>query len=79
MRIDELRCKEKGRQLYGTFVGMERTMVQLGMFPGAKMEAAQAELMAEFAEDTLDPRDAGRWLAVGVMDAADAGPEPLVV
>ena len=78
----ELRIKQKAIALYATFTKNERTVTSFGMFPHDKMVAAQAELVAEFLaneDHAPDPGEIARLLAVGVMDAANAGPNGLVV
>jgi rRNA pseudouridine-1189 N-methylase Emg1 (Nep1/Mra1 family) len=75
------RFKQKGAEVYATFDKNERTVVQFGMFPHDKMLQAQAELAQEFAltDDTIDLQEIARELAVAIMDAANAGPDKLVV
>ena len=79
----ELLIKVMGAKLYATFGGMERGLVRFGMFPAAKMEAAHAELLAmkQHLEifDGWESRDLTNRLAVAVFDAANAGPEKVVV
>jgi hypothetical protein len=78
----ELRIKPFAAKVYGTFDDNERLLVRFGMFPREKMEAAEAELAAEFEESDgrpFDSRDLSRLLAVGIMDAANAGEDKMVV
>ena len=75
----EVLVKHKGRILYQTFDGYERFMVRIGLLPGVKMQAAQAELLATPGMEDVSHVDIGRLLAVGVMDAANAGPDKMIV
>jgi len=80
-RLAELRIKQKGKQVYDTFTPKERTVVQFGMLPGEKTRQAEAELLAEEAihDGPYDSSDICRLLAVAIMDAANAGPDKMVV
>jgi hypothetical protein len=80
-RLALLGVKHKAASLYATFDGNERTAVRFGMFPARKMQAAEAELLAEEAAAgaVLSKSEISRELALGVMDAANAGPDRLVV
>jgi len=76
--LAEIRIKQFAAKVYGTFDENERLTVRFGMFPADKMRKAQAELAAEFepSDDApFDPGDLSRLLAVGIMDAANAGTE----
>lgn len=58
----------KAAELWGAFDDNEKTLVRFGMFPAAKMEKAEAELVA--AE--IDCRESGRLLSVALMEIAEA-------
>ena len=78
----ELLIKQKAADLYATFNESERTLVRFGMFPAEKMKQLDDELLALAAQGvfpTFDKCDLARLSAVGVMDAANAGPDKLVV
>lgn len=78
----ETLIKLKAANLYATFDKSERTLVQFGMFPAAKMKHLDNELLAMKADGLFpmfDGCDLSRLSAVGVMDAANAGPDKLVV
>ena len=78
----ETRIKQFAAKVYSTFTKDERLLVQFGMFPKEKMEAAQADLAAEFEQSDDQPFDLcelSRLLAVGIMDAANAGKDKMVV
>lgn len=80
--LAETRIKQYAAEVYGTFDANERLTVRFGLFPMKKMEAAQAELAAEFEENDgrpFDKCDLSRLLAVGIMEAANAGPDTMVV
>ena len=74
--------KQKATNLYATFDKSERTLVRFGMFPADKMKQLDEELLV-LASDGVFPMfdkcDLARLSAVGVMDAANAGPDKLVV
>ncbi len=78
-------AKARGMALYGTFTPQERRILQFGMHPAEKMRQAQAEMVVAFTQDEGRPPsqrevvDLSRWLAVGCMEAADAGPDKMVV
>jgi hypothetical protein len=80
----ETRCKQEGVTVYATMDKNERLIVRFGMFPRKKMEDAEKVLLAEEMQATgkaVEPRvrcDIGRWLAVGVMQAANAGAEKMI-
>ena len=74
--------KQKAAALYATFDKSERTLVRFGMFPADKMRKLDEELSAMKAQGDFpmfDKRDLARLSAVGIMDAANAGPDKLVV
>jgi hypothetical protein len=81
-RQAELLINQKAANTYATFDESERTCVQFGMFPAKKMLALDAEL-CQMAKDGLfpmfDKRDLARLAAVGIMDAANAGKDKMVV
>lgn len=80
--LAETRIKQFAAEVYGTFDENERLTVRFGLFPMKKMEAAQAELAAEFERNDgwpFDRCDLSRLLAVGIMEAANAGPDKMVV
>ena len=91
MTIHELRTarreaeaviKRKGEELYATFSKDERTMLRFGLHPAGKTQAADKELLAMKASGVFpmfSESDLSRLLAVAVMDAANAGPDKLVV
>lgn len=76
---------QAGQKLYESLDQGERHVVQFGMFPREKMEQAQAKLLQEFVRDEGRPPiseeccNIARDLAVAVMDAANRGPDKLVV
>jgi hypothetical protein len=81
-RTLELRIKQKAVAVYATFDQSERTIMRIGMFPAQKMQQAQQELIAELTLCDGEPPDSSevsRMLAVGIMDAANAGADKLVV
>ena len=68
--------------MYDTFDKSERTLVRFGMFPADKMKQLDDELLALAADGVFpmyDKCDLARLSAVGIMDAANAGPDKLVV
>jgi hypothetical protein len=74
--------KQKGAELYATFSEDERAMMRFGLHPHAKTVAAEKALMAMKAEGAFpmfDDMDLSRLLSVAVMDAANAGPDKMVV
>ncbi len=76
----EVRIKQKAIEVYGTFTPNERLVVRFGMMPSEKVLQAKAELLTEFVFDKdFDPADMPRLLAVAIMDAANAGPDKMVV
>lgn len=77
----QTRIKQIGAQTYNTFTKDERLVVQFGMFPHDKMIAADKALKAEMEIIGVeeDARDLSRWLTVAIMDAANAGPQKMVV
>jgi hypothetical protein len=78
----ELLIKQKAAESYKTYTKDERLLVRFGMFPAGKMKALDAELLEMAAQDLFpmfDSQDLARLSAVGVMDAANAGPDKLVV
>jgi len=78
----ELLIKQKAGALYATFNKSERTLVRFGMFPADKMKQLDDELLAMRAEGLFpmfDKSDLSRLSAVAIMDAANAGPDKLVV
>lgn len=78
----ELLIKLKGANLYDTFDKSERTLVRFGMFPADKMKQLDDELLAMKASGLFpmfDECDLSRLSAVGIMGAANAGPEKMVV
>jgi len=80
--LAETRIKQFAAEVYSTFDENERLLVQFGMFPHDKMLKAEAELLAEFEAcdgQPFDSRDLSRLLAVGIMDAANAGKDKMVV
>ena len=91
MTIDELRqarreaeavIRQKGAELYATFTQDERDMLRFGLHPAGKTQAADKELLAMKAGGAFpmfDEMDLSRLLAVAVMDAANAGPDKMVV
>ena len=82
MRQYESICKLAGMNAYRSFDKQERTLVRFGMFPAAKMTKATAEVEAAILAidpmQELDGVSISRWFAVGVMDAANAGAEPMI-
>lgn len=81
-RLRETRIEQKAAEVYATFDKNERTAVRFGMMPRAKVESAEADLIREFEQaDGVKPnaRDICRLLSVGIMDAANRGPDKLVV
>lgn len=83
-RQTETLCKLRGMECYKTFDKSERTVVQFGMFPHGKTldgeKAVRLEIAAidpDFLEAYTD--DIGRWFVLGIMDAANAGPDKMVV
>lgn len=81
LRQSLLLIKQKGLAVYQTFTENERTAVRFGLLPAAKVNQAFAELLA-LREDLAvfqDHTDVARLLALAIMDAANAGPDPLVV
>jgi hypothetical protein len=80
--LAETRIKQFAAKVYGTFDQNERLLVRFGMFPADKMKTAQADLAAELEQDDgtpFDPAELSRLLAVGIMDAANAGEDKMVV
>jgi hypothetical protein len=78
----ELLIEQKAAALYATFDKDERVLVRFGMFPAGKMKQLDDELLALKAQGQFpmfDKCDLARLSAVGVMDAANAGPDKLVV
>jgi hypothetical protein len=78
----ELCIKAKAAALYATFTKDERLVVRFGMMPADKMLALDAELKAMKEQGDFpmfDNCDLARIASVGVMDAANAGPDKLVV
>jgi hypothetical protein len=78
----ELLIKQKASALYATLSKSERTVVRFGMFPADKMKQLDDELLAMRAEGLFpmfDKSDLSRLSAVAIMDAANAGPDKLVV
>jgi hypothetical protein len=74
--------KQKATDLYATFDQNERTLVRFGMFPADKMKQLDDELLALAAQGTFpmfDKCDLARLSAVAIMDAANAGPDKLMV
>jgi hypothetical protein len=82
-RTADLLIKQLAAKSYATYTKSERTCVQFGMFPAEKMQALDNELklLAETLDvfPMYDHSDLCRLAAVGVMDAANAGPDKLVV
>ena len=81
-RQADLIIRQKGAALYATFDENERSLVQFGMFPADKMKQLDDELLALAAQGTFpmyDKCDLARLSAVAIMDAANAGPDKLVV
>jgi len=58
-RLAELPVQQKAASLYATFDKNERTAVRIGMFPARKMQAAEAELLAE--EAAAGPMSERQW------------------
>jgi hypothetical protein len=78
----ETYVKNRAAEVYATFDKNERTACRFGMFPAAKMEAAQAQMLEEciaVGNDQRELDDIPRLLAVGIMDAANAGPDKVIV
>jgi len=79
----EVLIKQRGREAYATFDDSERSILQFGMLPAVKMEAATASLLQEFVDsqdaECLSTSDVSRKFAVAIMDAANDGSQPLVV
>lgn len=74
--------QQKGTELYATFTQDERDMLRFGLHPHGKTEAADQELLkmkAAGAFPMFSEMDLSRMLAVAVMDAANAGPDKMVV
>lgn len=84
-RLRQTRIKQKGTAVYATFTKDERTLVQFGMFPHDKMLQADKELANDFfvvegrEPDVEEKRELSKDLAVAIMDAANAGPDKMVV
>jgi hypothetical protein len=82
-RRADLLIKSMAAASYATYTANERTAVRFGMFPAEKMQALESDL--KFLAESLDlfpmydATDLARLAAVGVMDAANAGPDTLVV
>ena len=80
-----LRIKQEGANLYQTFTPQERACVRFGMQPAGKTLACEEKLAREIAETEgrpLTPQDRVdlcRLLSVAVMDAANAGPDKMIV
>ena len=79
----DLTIKQLAAKSYATYTKNERTCVQFGMFPAEKMKLLDDELKL-LTETTdcfpmYDHADLCRLAAVGVMDAANAGTDKLVV
>lgn len=78
-------ARAEGVKLYATFTEQERKMLQFGMHPYQKMVDAEARLVEQFAEAegrTATPSekaDMCRLLALGCMEAANAGPDKMIV
>jgi hypothetical protein len=84
-QLTELRIKQFASKLYDTFTDSEKTLVQFGMLPHDKAKCGEEELIMELTDNGtteigggLDIRDVGRLLAVGCMDAANAGSKKMV-
>jgi hypothetical protein len=77
-KLADTLIKQKAIELYATFDKNERTGVRFGMFPAKKMEKAFAELAAVMEYPRYDNTDISRLLAVGIMDAANAGPDKMI-
>jgi hypothetical protein len=81
--IDAL-IKIRGQELYDTFDGNERVMVQIGMLPAKKTIPFQDNLELELSldgnfESPYNSVDIARLLTVAVMDAANRGNQKMVV
>jgi hypothetical protein len=80
-----VRIRQEAEALYQTCDANERRLVQFGMLPAAKAQAADQKLLAEFltcAGRPATPReqcDFTRLLAVAVMDAANRGPDQVAL
>jgi hypothetical protein len=78
----ELRCKQHAAIVYKAFTQSERACVRFGMFPAEKMQEAESFLSDEMfiaTGDAANRVDLARYLAVGVMDEANRGPNKMVV
>ena len=74
--------RAKATALYATFDKNERGLVRFGMFPADKMKRLDDELLAMQADGAFpmyDRRDLTRLSAVAIMDAANEGPDKMVV
>ena len=74
--------KQKGAELYATFDEDERAMMRFGLHPAGKTREADKELLAMKAGGEFpmfSDMDLSRLLAGAVMDAANAGPDKMVV
>ena len=74
--------KTRAAQAYALFDKNERTCVRFGMFPAVKMQAAQAAIISDMlvmGAENHELDDVSRLLAVGIMAAADAGPDKIIV
>lgn len=84
-QLTELRIKQFAAKLYDTFTDDEKTLVQFGMLPAQKAKDGEDQLLLELTDNGtceigagLDVSDVGRLLAVGCMDAANAGSKKMV-
>lgn len=66
-RIDSARAQQMAATLWQGFTPSEISLVRFGMFPAAKMKAADDTLKAE----GFDSRDMSRLLAVALMEIAE--------
>lgn len=74
--------KGQAAAMYMTFNESERTLVQFGMFPADKMKQLDAALQSDKELGMFpmyDKSDLYRLAAVGIMDAANAGKDKMVV
>lgn len=78
--FDKVRIKQKAAEVYATFTANERKGVQFGLMPHAKTVQAERELAAEFlmTDEEAKRSDLFRLLAVGFMDAANAGKDKMI-
>ena len=78
-------CKDKGTAVYATFTEQERKIMRVGMFPAEKMKIATDALLKELYDvyektgGYMELGEMTRNLCSGIMDAANAGPDKLVV